>query len=220
MSVLEEEVLVVVTATAVLMWGLQALAAAKEEQAALTVRFETEKQELVAKISSLQAELKVSQEDSAKKDTYYTGKLQEAQRSKEAAVAAQEQKQSELWKMTLAVDGELTRVEERLAAEEARQRELVKEFLAKEAELSQGIKALQGDLDAARAQSSQTESYLTGKLSEKETELKKSIATAEASRVQLVDSFERERTELATKISNLSSELQVPGCAFRVGVSR
>eukprot|EP00976_Prorocentrum_cordatum_P088145 1187194-Prorocentrum_minimum.AAC.3 len=48
----------------------------------------------------------------------------------ESLKVKEEKKQSDLWVATLAVDGELTRVEALLAAEQSKQAELTKQYLA------------------------------------------------------------------------------------------
>jgi uncharacterized protein YlxW (UPF0749 family) len=70
--------------------------------------------------------------------------------------------------VTLAVDKELTRVEAALAAEEQRQSSLIQEFSSKREELTQRIESLESSLKTVRASSVSSVEFYVDKLEQKE----------------------------------------------------
>jgi hypothetical protein len=155
------------------------LASARQEQAALMARFEAEKADLSKSMVSLRTELQSVKESSVQKDVYYNATIDEMQTESKAELAKEQQKQSELWVVTLAVEAELTKVETALAAERERQAALVKDSEDKKAELSLRIQSLESNLQTARSQTAETEIYYTGQLSQKEAEVQKALKNAE-----------------------------------------
>ena len=124
------------------------MADAQVAEKELTVKFHAERAELAMKISTLE-------------------------QGTSEAVAEEQQKQSDLWQMTLAVEGELTRVEGELAAMKNEQASLTKDYITKKAELTREINLLKTDLESAIAGSEWKDSHYLSRIEDMEASAEK-----------------------------------------------